>query len=131
LRCPFFLLPTTGPERLLMKIWFDSETVISPLEAFAKLPDWLAAGMDGERVEESLQRYVPEFIEGRPRLLSCTPERLRAKGDEWLARYQLSVAGPGAETRSVVAVGNLYGPLLLCRPGHGISTTAGFGERRT
>jgi hypothetical protein len=114
-----------------MKIWFDSETVISPLEAFAKLPDWLAAGMDGERAKESLQRYVPEFIEGRPRLLSCTPERLRAKGDEWLARYQLSVAGPGAETRSVVAVGNLYGPLAAVPTGHRISTAAGFGERRT
>ena len=31
-----------------MKTWFDSETVIAPLDAFAKLPDWLAAGMDGD-----------------------------------------------------------------------------------
>lgn len=116
-----------------MKTWFDSETVIAPLEAFAVLPDWLAAGMDGERVKESLQRQVPEFVEGRPRLLSCTPERLRAKGDEWLARYQLSVAGPprrldSAEPRSVVVVGNLYGPLAALPTGRGVGTAGGFGE---
>ena len=111
-----------------MKTWFDSETVIAPLDAFAKLPNWLTAGMDGERVKESLQRHVPEFIEGRSPLLSCTPERLRAKGDEWLARYRLSVADPGAETRSVVVVGNLYGPLAAVPTGHGVGTAAGFGE---
>ena len=47
-----------------MKTWFDTETVIAPLETFEVLPDWLAAGMSGERVQESLQRQVPEFREG-------------------------------------------------------------------
>ena len=111
-----------------MKTWFDSETVIAPLDTFATLPDWLAAGMDGERVMESLQRQVPEFIDGRPRLLSCTPERLRAKGEEWLARYQLTVADPGAEPRSVVVVGNLYAPLAAVPTGRAMRGT-GSGLR--
>ncbi|CAA9416615.1 MAG: hypothetical protein AVDCRST_MAG75-3150 [uncultured Propionibacteriaceae bacterium] len=73
-----------------MSAWFDSEQVITPLEAFATLPDWLAAGMNGTRVKESLERHLTkgkegaEGVEGPPRLLSCTPERLRAKGEEWL-----------------------------------------------
>ena len=49
-----------------MKTWFDTETVIAPLDTFATLPDWLAAGMDGERVKESLQRQVPELGKGGP-----------------------------------------------------------------
>ena len=93
-----------------MKTWFDTESVIAPLDTFATLPDWLAAGMNGERVLASLQRQVPELAEGRPQLLSCWPQRLRAKGEEWLARYQLTVADPGAEPRNVIVVGNLYAP---------------------
>ena len=54
---------------------------------------------------------------GRTRLLSCTPERLRAKGEEWLARYRLAVEDEGAEARSVVVVGNLYGPLVAVPSG--------------
>ena len=84
--------------------------MIWPLDAFATLPDWLAAGMNGERVKESLERHVPELVEGRTQLLSCTPERLRAKGDEWIARYRLSVADPGGEPRSIVLVGSLVAP---------------------
>jgi hypothetical protein len=111
-----------------MTTWFDSETVIAPLETFAVLPDWLAAGMDGERVKASLQRQVPELIEERPHLLSVTPERLRAKGEEWLARYRLEVADPGAEPRTVVLVGNLYGPLATVPADSQARTAAGFGK---
>ncbi len=117
-----------------MKTWFDREMVIAPLDTFATLPDWLAAGMDGERVKESLQRRVPELSTGRTRLLSCTPERLRAKGEEWLARYRLAVEDENAEARSVVVVGNLYGPLVAVPSGDdvgagdGLGTGAPFGE---
>ncbi len=111
-----------------MKTWFDNETVIAPLDTFAVLPDWLAAGMDGERVKESLQRQVPEFFEERARLLSCTPERLRAKGEEWLARYRLSVADPDGQTDSVVVVGNLFAPSADEPTDPGAGTDARFGE---
>ena len=115
-----------------MKTWFDTETVIAPLDTFEVLPDWLVAGMTGERVQQSLQRQVPEFREERPRLLSCTPERLRAKGEEWLARYRLSVADPGAEPRDVIVVGNLYAPQAERPsgpgPDRGTDQDAAFGE---
>ena len=113
-----------------MKTWFDTESVIAPLDTFATLPDWLAAGMNGERVLASLQRQVPELAEGRPQLLSCWPQRLRAKGEEWLARYQLTVADPGAEPRNVIVVGNLYAPSADLPTGTGDANGGGaaFGE---
>ena len=113
-----------------MKTWFDTETVIAPLDTFATLPDWLAAGMNGERVLASLQRHVPELAEGRPQLVSCWPQRLRAKGEEWLARYQLTVADPGAEPRNVIVVGNLYAPSADLPTGTGDANGGGaaFGE---
>ena len=64
--------PPPDRKGLLMKTWFDTETVIAPLDTFATLPDWLAAGMNGERVLASLQRHVPELAEG------AAPARCRA-----------------------------------------------------
>ncbi|WP_020579398.1 phosphotransferase [Actinopolymorpha alba] len=88
----------------------DDDVVVSSLEEFASLPDWLAAGMLPDRVESALRREVPELADGRLTLLSCTPQRLRAKGNEWLARYRLEVAEPGGAPREVVLVGNLRPP---------------------
>ena len=110
-------------------MWFETEEVIAPLDTFAALPDWLAAGMDGERVRQSLQQRVPELAEGPLQLLSCTPERLRAKGDEWLARYRLAVAEPGQAPRDVVLVGNLYPPSRAADPSSAPQRTVGFGEQ--
>ena len=89
-----------------MTTTYDPTTIVSALAAFRELPDWLAAGMDPRRVSEGLERQVPELRDGRFRLLACTPDQLRAKGDEWLARYTLSVAEPGGE-REVVLVGTV------------------------
>lgn len=88
---------------------FAEDWVIDPLAAFGRLPDWLAAGMDEQQVADSLVRYLPELSDGHT-LVSCTPERLRAKADEWLARYKLVVAGPDGQCRDVVLVGNLWPP---------------------
>jgi len=88
----------------------ENDPVVESLAAFASLPDWLSAGMDAQRVGASVVRHVPELSQERLQLLSCTPERLRAKGDEWLARYTLEVAESGGAPRHVVLVGNLYGP---------------------
>ena len=54
--------------------------------ACGTIPDWLAAPMHGDRVAASLRTHVPDLAEGRVELLSCTPERLRAKESEWVAR---------------------------------------------
>ena len=93
-----------------MTAQIDETDVIAPLDAFATLPEWLAAGMDAQRVHRELERQVPELTQRRPELVSCTPERLRAKGDEWIARYRLTVADPGSEPRDVVLVGTLLQP---------------------
>src|SRR6476620_10660805 len=93
-----------------MTTTYDPTTIVSSLAAFGELPDWLSAGMDPRRVREGLEREVPELLDGRFRLLECTTDQLRAKGDEWHARYTLSVAEPGGEPREVVLVGNLWPP---------------------
>jgi len=91
--------------------WFEND-VIAPLEAFATLPSWLTAAMDASRVRASLQHAVPELADGRLALFGCSPERLRAKEDGWLARYRVTVAAPGHDPADVVLVGNLYGPAM-------------------
>ena len=93
-----------------MTTQIDETDVIAHLDAFATLPDWLAAGMDAHLVHRELERQVPELAQRRPELVSCTPERLRAKGDEWIARYRLSVVDPDSEPRDVVLVGTLLQP---------------------
>lgn len=93
-----------------MTTTFDSDRVVDSLAAFGSLPDWLAAGIDADRVRGSLVRHVPELSSGRAQLVSCTADRLRAKGNEWLARYTLNVADPGGELRDVVLLGTMKAP---------------------
>lgn len=93
-----------------MTTTYDPTTIVASLAAFRELPDWLAAGMDPRRVHASLERHVPDLRDGRLRLLACRPDRLRAKGDEWLVRYTLSVGDPGGARREIVLVGNLWPP---------------------
>ena len=73
----------------------ESETIElqASLDAFARLPEWLASAMKPEVVAGSLRRHVPALGAGELQLLACVPQRLRAKSDQWLARYQLTV-GP-------------------------------------
>jgi hypothetical protein len=88
--------------------------VVAGLDRFAELPTWLAQAMDSDRVRAALQRHVPEFVSGSLRLVGCEPSRLRAKGDQWLARYELVVADPDDSrddrARPVVLVGVLEPP---------------------
>ena len=112
-----------------MTTTYDPTTIVSSLAAFGELPDWLSAGMDPRRVREGLEREVPELLDGRFRLLACTTDQLRAKGDEWHARYTLSVAEPGGERREVVLVGRLWPPgLEPSDPTDEPVGVAGFGE---
>ena len=93
-----------------MTLLSGTDPMVDSLRAFATLPRWLAAAMHGDEVADSLVRHVPELAEGRLRLLSCSPERLRAKGEEWVARYRLTVVAEGGEPRDVVLVGVLSAP---------------------
>ena len=102
-----------------MTATFDTEELVEQLAAFASVPDWLAAAMRPARVGESLARQLPQLADGRFALLACAPQRLRAKGSDWLARYELTVAEPGGEPRQVVLVG------ALRPPGHPLPDRAG------
>lgn len=93
-----------------MTLTSPADPVLSSLNAFGAIPDWLAAPMSGQRVGDSLVRHVPGLADGSATLLSCEPQRLRAKGDEWVVRYQVSVAEPGSRPRTQVLVGNLWSP---------------------
>lgn len=93
-----------------MTTTIDKDEVVASLAAFATLPDWLADAMRPGRVGESLVQNVPALADGRLTLVTCTPQRLRAKGSDWLARYTVRVSEPGGATRDVVLVGNLRAP---------------------
>jgi hypothetical protein len=97
---------------------------ITSLEPFAEIPDWLAAGMHGDRVARALEAAIPDVAEGRSRIVQCRPERLRAKGDEWIARYRVTITDAQGDTSDVILVGRLWAP------GQGIPAMAGDGERR-
>lgn len=86
------------------------DEVVASLFPFDTLPDWLVAGMDPDRVAAELRHHVREFADGSLALSSCTPQRLRAKGEEWLARYLLRVVGPAGDPRDVVLTGYLWPP---------------------
>ena len=93
-----------GPEA------FPSD-VLGALRPFAELPAWLLRAMDTGVVGSALAARVPELADGTLRLLTCTPTRLRAKGEQWLTRYELLVADPfTSTTRPVVLVGQLEPP---------------------
>jgi hypothetical protein len=89
---------------------FDMPDVLESLAAFEILPEWLAAGMYGSRVASSLEQHAAPLADGSMTLVSCSPKRLRAKGEEWIPRYELTVAAPGGEPEPLVLVGRLWAP---------------------
>ncbi len=89
---------------------FDSDRAMVSLSEFEILPEWLAAGMYGGRVGASLEQHAAPLADGSMTLLSCNPKRLRAKGEEWIPRYELMVAPVGREPEELVLVGRLWAP---------------------
>jgi hypothetical protein len=94
----------------LMPPAHEAERMLAGLRRFAELPAWLSRAMDPGCVRTSLERHVHEFATGTLRLVACEPSRLRAKGDQWLARYELVVADSDGGERPVVLVGILEPP---------------------
>jgi hypothetical protein len=89
---------------------FEIDPVLDSLSPFETLPDWLAGPMHGDRVGASLRQHAAPLASGDLQLISCEPQRLRAKEDEWIARYELGVAAAGDEPESVVLIGRLWPP---------------------
>ena len=105
-----------------------NEEAVNALKAFSTLPHWLSAFMRPERLEASLRRHVPEIADGQLELVEFRADRLRAKGEEWLARCRVIVAEPSMPNREVVLVGNLIPPGRADPPLAVQSPAPAFGE---
>ncbi len=88
----------------------ETDEVRDALAGFAVIPDWLGDAMRPERISASLSTNVTELADGRVALLETIPRLLRAKGEDWVARYDLVVAAADEEPSEVVLVGNLFAP---------------------
>jgi len=102
--------------------------VIDALSPFASIPEWLASAMRPQRVAESLRTHIPELSSGRVRLEMCTADRLRAKGEEWLARYTLHLVGSDGTPSELVLVGRLFRPDTQLPADAESAVGARFGE---
>jgi hypothetical protein len=54
------------------------DEAVAALEPFGALPEWLAAVMRPDRLEESLRAHVPSLAAGDPDLTSAETDQLRA-----------------------------------------------------
>ncbi|KAB7746374.1 phosphotransferase [Nostocoides sp. F2B08] len=104
------------------------DRAVAALEPFGTLPDWLAAVMRPERLEESLRRHATGLGDGGPALVSAETDQLRAKGERWLVRVLVTLAWPDRDEHSEVAlVGELHPPHLPGRADDG-AVVASEGE---
>jgi hypothetical protein len=87
----------------------DGTDVATALDAFADLPEWLAAVMAPGRVAEALRRVVPDLEGPRFRLVAAVVDRLRAKGAEWHVHCRVELVKDG-QPWEVVLVGRLLPP---------------------
>ncbi len=90
-------------------VLLDDRDADSALDAFAELPDWLAAVMAPDRVADALRRAVPELSAPGVQLTGAEVDRLRAKGSEWLVHCRVGLVRAG-RPEDVVLVGRLLPP---------------------
>ena len=83
----------------------EERDVATALDAFAELPEWLAAVMAPERVAGALRGAVPE-LSG---LTAADVDRLRAKGAEWVVHCRVVLLDDGRPA-DLVLVGRLIPP---------------------
>jgi len=87
------------------------ELVAASLTAFQTLPVWLRAAMNGEHVGACLRRrHEHELAEQRLTLVSCRADHLRAVGEQWQGRYELTVRDSDGGLRDLVLAGRLWHP---------------------
>jgi hypothetical protein len=96
---------------------FDQEqdsVVWNGLGTFSRLPDWLVAARDPDRICDRLSHLVPEFKEGRLLLQKCDVGHIRYKEDRWTGLYDLTTSPPGENTpQTVVLEGAIYPPGVI------------------
>ncbi len=84
------------------------------LRTFSRLPDWLVAARDPERVYDTLFHLVPEFHQGALLLQECDIGHIRYKEDHWTGLYHLATCLPGGESpQTVILEGVIYPPGVI------------------
>jgi thiamine kinase-like enzyme len=96
---------------------FDQEqdsVVWKGLGTFSRLPDWLVAARDPDRICDRLSHLVPEFNEGRLVLQKCDVGHIRYKEDRWTGLYHLTTCLPGENSpQTVILEGAIYPPGVI------------------
>jgi thiamine kinase-like enzyme len=96
---------------------FDQEQdsmVWDGLETFSRLPDWLIAARDPDRICDKLSHIVPEFDQGRLLLQKCDVGHIRYKEDRWTGLYHLTTSLPGEKTpQTVILEGAIHPPGVI------------------
>jgi len=96
---------------------FDQEqdaVVWDGLRTFSRLPDWLVAARDPDRICDRLSHIVPEFDQGRLLLQNCDVGHIRYKEDRWTGLYHLATSLPGEKTsQTVILEGAIYPPGVI------------------
>ena len=96
---------------------FDQEqdsAIWNGLGTFSRLPDWLVAARDPDRICDSLSHLVSEFNEGRLLLQKCDVGHIRYKEDRWTGLYHLTTCLPGENTpQTVILEGAIYPPGVI------------------
>ena len=62
------------------------------LQVFRKLPDWMMAARDPERICAALSQAIPEFVSGNLILRECDSSNVRYKSENWNGFYELTVS---------------------------------------
>jgi hypothetical protein len=84
------------------------------LRKFSRLPDWLIAARDPNRIRERLSSLVPEFAQGQLLLQKCEVGHIRYKEDHWTGLYHLTTYLPGNETPQILTLqGAIYSPGVI------------------
>ncbi len=86
-------------------------------------PAWLGAVGEPDRVQQALERAVPEFIAEQLAIREVVIKRLRLKKgkDGWTGQYELTYAAPGGDPQTVM----LFAQVIL--PGFAEPAPAGEG----
>ena len=75
----------------------STETDIADgLRKLARLPDWLLAPLQADRVSAALRQSVPEFASGALELRGCKIKRMLLKDSSgrWSGAYTVTFEGP-------------------------------------
>ena len=91
----------------------DSE-VRGELGKFSRLPAWLVAARDPDRVRDRLLSIVPELNQGRLLLHSCEVGHIRFKAEHWTGLYHLAYSLPGENNpQTTVLEGQIFPPGVI------------------